>query len=328
MATEFRRRVITSTTPEDNESLIPPQDFGHAFHMIGNGVRETVQLTTAVLLEFQGAVKIILPLLSTEHQRQIYEIFNDYHKLLMTNQRFVTRSLILTARAQTSKELMESINIKIIDEMIETVQELLKKFLELNPILEEKLKDQRALKLWRNIFGMIAGIGIAACGVGLGAGFVAASGFTTALRVYLTTAGSITVASSTATGVYHVAQRLSELDLIMNNLKEIRKGLIQLTQNYSKMEEMILTLSDLDTTKQDFIKLLKETQTIVNQDGIIILLCPFFIIPFISIIFAYIIEYIRRYIKQRRKKQNQIQYLSMIIIISRSSNQTRLSAGI
>ncbi|CAF4219266.1 unnamed protein product, partial [Rotaria sordida] len=62
--------------------------------------------------------------------------------------------------------------------------------------------------------------------------------------------------------------------------------------------------------------------------GIIILLCPFFIIPFISIIFAYIIEYIRRYIKQRRKKQNQIQYLSMIIIISRSSNQTRLSAGI
>ncbi|CAF1223642.1 unnamed protein product [Rotaria sordida] len=142
MATEFRRRIITSTTTEDNDSLIQPQDFRNAFRMIGNGVRETVQLTTAVLLEFQGAVKVILPLLSTEHQRQIYETFNDYHKLLITNQRFVTRSLILTARAQTSKELMGSINIKIIDEMIETVQELLKKFLEPNPILEEKLKDQ------------------------------------------------------------------------------------------------------------------------------------------------------------------------------------------
>ncbi|CAF1456057.1 unnamed protein product [Rotaria sordida] len=57
-------------------------------------------------------------------------------------------------------------------------------------------------------------------------------------------------------------------------------------------------------------------------DGIIILLCPFFIISLISIIFAYIIEYIRRYINQRRKTQNQIQYLSIIIInTSLSSNQ-------
>ncbi|CAF2526367.1 unnamed protein product [Rotaria sp. Silwood2] len=56
-------------------------------------------------------------------------------------------------------------------------------------------------------------------------------------------------------------------------------------------------------------------------DGIIILLCPFFIIPLLSIIFAYIIEFIRQYIHQRRKKQNQIKYLSIMII---SSNQQDL----
>ncbi|CAF2937081.1 unnamed protein product [Rotaria sp. Silwood2] len=246
MATERRHRVTTSTITQDNGSRIQPQDFSSAVHMIGNGVRETVKLTTAAILEFQGAVKVILPQLSTEHQKQIYEVFNNYNKLLIKNQKFLTRSLILASRAQTSKELMESINIKIIEEMIETVQELLQRFFELNPILEEKLKDQRALKQWRNIFGMMAG-------------------FTTTLRVYLTTAGSITIASLMATSVMHVAQHASELDLIMKNLKEIRKGLIQLGQNYSKMQETIQLLLDSDTTKQDFIKLLKETQTIVDQ---------------------------------------------------------------
>ncbi len=51
-------------------------------------------------------------------------------------------------------------------------------------------------------------------------------------------------------------------------------------------------------------------------DGITILLYPFFIIPIISIVFAYIIECIRRYIHQRRRKQNQVEYLSIIILSS------------
>jgi predicted PurR-regulated permease PerM len=51
-------------------------------------------------------------------------------------------------------------------------------------------------------------------------------------------------------------------------------------------------------------------------DGITILIYPFFVIPIISIIFAYIIEYIRQYIHQRRREQNQLEYLSIIIILS------------
>jgi predicted PurR-regulated permease PerM len=51
-------------------------------------------------------------------------------------------------------------------------------------------------------------------------------------------------------------------------------------------------------------------------DGITILIYPFFLIPILSIIFAYIIEYIRQYIHQRRKQQNRIEYLTVIILLS------------
>jgi predicted PurR-regulated permease PerM len=54
-------------------------------------------------------------------------------------------------------------------------------------------------------------------------------------------------------------------------------------------------------------------------DGITILIYPFFLIPIISIVFAYIIDYIREYIHQRRREQIQLEYLSIIVILS--SNQ-------
>lgn len=56
-------------------------------------------------------------------------------------------------------------------------------------------------------------------------------------------------------------------------------------------------------------------------DGIAILLCPFLIIPFVSILIAYLIEYIRLYLSHRRQKQHeQMKYLSLIIV--QSSNQS------
>jgi hypothetical protein len=53
-------------------------------------------------------------------------------------------------------------------------------------------------------------------------------------------------------------------------------------------------------------------------DGIAILLCPFLIVPIVSIILAYMIECLRRYIHQRRRRrqQNQIEYFSIIILSS------------
>jgi hypothetical protein len=51
-------------------------------------------------------------------------------------------------------------------------------------------------------------------------------------------------------------------------------------------------------------------------DGITILICPIFVIPIISILCAYIIECIREYIHERRREQNQLEYLSIIIVSS------------
>lgn len=48
-------------------------------------------------------------------------------------------------------------------------------------------------------------------------------------------------------------------------LKEIRNQLSQLSQNYPQIEVMSQILSDEDSTKQDFIKLLKDTQDEVKK---------------------------------------------------------------
>jgi len=45
-------------------------------------------------------------------------------------------------------------------------------------------------------------------------------------------------------------------------------------------------------------------------DGITILIYPFVLIPILSIILAYLIDYIY----QRRKQQHQIKYLTMLIL--------------
>ncbi|UJR09110.1 hypothetical protein I4U23_013357 [Adineta vaga] len=51
-------------------------------------------------------------------------------------------------------------------------------------------------------------------------------------------------------------------------------------------------------------------------DGMIILVYPLVIIPILSFIFAYIIECIRNSILQRRKRQNQENYLRIIRLSS------------
>jgi len=55
-------------------------------------------------------------------------------------------------------------------------------------------------------------------------------------------------------------------------------------------------------------------------DGIVVLLCPFLIVPIVSIIFAYIIECIRQYIYRRRRQHDQIKYLSIIILSSKEED--------
>lgn len=132
--------VTVDNAPQDQLSDIPSRILS-----IANEVRKISQLSIAILQEFQGAVKAILPMFSPEHQNQIYETFVEYHRMLMISQKFLTRSLISAARVRTTAELIASIDIKIIEELSETVVKLLEKFYQLNPILEGKLKDERAI---------------------------------------------------------------------------------------------------------------------------------------------------------------------------------------
>jgi hypothetical protein len=59
-------------------------------------------------------------------------------------------------------------------------------------------------------------------------------------------------------------------------------------------------------------------------DGIAVLICPFLIVPILSIIFAYIIECIRQYIHRRRRQDEQIKYLSIIILSSNEQDHPPL----
>jgi len=265
MATGLHRRTTATTITEDNASQPQLEDHRSYFHLVGNGVRETVQLSTSIVQEFQYAVKDILPLLSVDEQNQIREIFKEYHNLLNISQKFLTRSLVLAARAKTATQLMSSIKIEDVEQMSGAVLVILEKFYKLNPILNEKLKDQRGIERLRNIFGLLTAVGLAACSVGIGYGTFSGSGFTKDLTVFLITAGPITGAASIATVVAHVVQHVSELDQVIVILKDIKSGLIQMSQNYSKIQGIIDILSDEDDTKREFIELLKNTQAKVNE---------------------------------------------------------------
>ena len=265
MTTERSHGRSTTTITADKASEDQRLDIPSSVLSITNAIREISQSSTAILQEFQGVVKAILPVLNAEEQNQVYEAFIGFHKMLMASQKFLTRSLILTARARTTTELVASIDIKTIEKLTTTVMELLEKFYKLHPILDGKMKDQRAIKLWRDIFSLLTAIGIAACSIGLGVGYFSSGGFTKYLKVFLVATGSITVASASATAAAHVAQHVSALDRMILILKDVAKQLSQLSQNYSKIEAMSQVLSDDDDTKERLMRLLRETEVEVNK---------------------------------------------------------------
>ncbi|CAF1088912.1 unnamed protein product [Adineta ricciae] len=244
--TRTRRREVTTTV--DDGLRNSSQDFRNVVHAVGTGMRDIARTTAEVLGEFQDALKPLMSEFSAEEQNQIYSAFLEYHELLTTSQRFLTRALILAARAWTSTELMASIDIQMIRDICSTVKALFEKFLKINPILQEKLKDQPALKRWRNILGLFAFIGF--CSIGIG---TAVARFT------------MTVATTAPAVMAHVAQHEAELSHLKSTLVEIRGVLTTLSQNYPKIEVTAQILSDGAHSRQDFIQLLKDTQAEVDK---------------------------------------------------------------
>ncbi|CAF0830965.1 unnamed protein product [Adineta steineri] len=265
MATITYTQTRKAAVAANDDSKVITHDYQHVIHTVGAGMRDIVRTSSEVLVEFQDALKPLLSLLSPDHQNQIYDTFIEYHKLLMASQKFLTRALILAARARTAKELIESINIQTIRDMCSNVEVLIEKFLKLNPILEEKLKYQQTLKRWRNILGLLTIIGTCAFGIGMVYGLYSSTGFTKDIKAFLVSTGVITIAAGAPTIVAHVAQHEAELNHMKMALKDIRNVLSKLSQNYPQIEEMAQILADDDNTRQDFIQLLKETQTEVNK---------------------------------------------------------------
>jgi hypothetical protein len=160
---------------------------------------------------------------------------------------------------------MELIDIKTIEELNKTVQELLNNIYKLDTILQEKLKDQKAIILRRNIFGFIACIGAAVFSICVGKACYSTSGFTKTLKNNLIRAGSITVIAAPSAIVAHFAQYISKMELIIMNFKEIRIILSQLGRNFTRIKAISQNLLDEDGTKQMLMKLLKDTQDEVNK---------------------------------------------------------------
>ncbi|UJR11588.1 hypothetical protein I4U23_015768 [Adineta vaga] len=265
MTTATRTQRTNAAVVTENDMQNTSEDFRNVIHKVGTGMRDIARTSSEVLTELQDALKPILPLFSEEEQNQMYDAFIGYHKLLISSQKFLTRALILAARARTSNELMASINIQMIHEMCSNVESLTEKFLRLNPILQEKLKDQQTLKRWRNILGLFTIIGVCSMGIACGIARFTSVGFSTSIKAFLTTTGAITVAAGAPAITAHVAQHEAELNHIKNSLKNIRNVLTKLSQNYPQIEEMAQILSDEDDTRRDFLRLLQETQIEVNK---------------------------------------------------------------
>ncbi|CAF0824529.1 unnamed protein product [Adineta ricciae] len=261
--TRTRRREVTATADDEPRNSSP--DFRNTVHAVGTGMRDITRTAAEVLGEFQDALKPLMSEFSAEEQNQIYNAFLEYHELLTTSQRFLTRALILAARARTSTELMASIDIQMIRDMCSTVGALLEKFMKINPILQEKLKDQQALKRLRNILGLFALISGCSIGIGAAVARFTSVGFTTGMKAYLVVAGSVTVATAAPAVMAHVAQHEAELNHLKSTLVEMRGVLTTLSQNYPKIEVTAQILSDDDHSRQDFIQLLKDTQAEVDK---------------------------------------------------------------
>lgn len=159
------RRTTEQRRDNDDLSLMIPtntqrtaipyslSDGGRAcFHTITTFANEAIQSAATTYAGFQGAMKDILPKLNETEQRECYDTFSDYHEMLMTTQRFVTRTLIRVNRAHRTNELLASIDLPSIRALCGQIRGLLNRFRNIQAIIDSKIKDERTLQTCRNVF--------------------------------------------------------------------------------------------------------------------------------------------------------------------------------
>lgn len=272
----MHRRIVTQREEGDDKSPMLPTntqtipapytspDVNIAyFRTITTFANEAIQSAATTYTGFQGAMKDILPKLSETEQSECYNTFSEYHEMLMTTQRFVTRTRIRIQRARQTSELLASVDLPSIRALCVQIRSLLNRFRKIQAVIDAKIKDERTLQTCRNVFlGLLALAGavcLIATGVGVGVGFTAGVKGTIAIS------GAVAAVAGTGALGTHVAQKVSTFELIMKNLRDTEELLGELSQNYAKVEAMSDLLVENDSSKAEFMKLLDELQVQVDK---------------------------------------------------------------
>ena len=265
------RRIHNSQTTLLSDQQQKPQEVSSygclsyspsdVMHCVSNGIHSVASTTRILFTEFEGVMKEILPKLSADECRQVRETFGQYQSMLMTTQEFLTRTTLRINHAETQEDLVRAIDIDTLMHLCDTTAGLLPKFWALNILIDEKVKDERAIKMWRNISLGLAGLAGSVLLIGTGVGM--AVGFTSAVKGVLLIAGATTVVGLTASGIAQAAQKLSAFEQVIKNLKEIKQLLSQLSQRYSMIRGMQGELRTSD--RLEFLGILKETKAEVDR---------------------------------------------------------------
>lgn len=233
----------------------------NVMHLVTNGIRSVASTTRVLFVEFEGAMKTILPKLSPDERRQVGETFGEYQLMLMTTQEFLTRTTLRIQHAETQEDLIHAIDLDTIVRLCDIATRLLPKFWELNILIGAKVKDERTIKNFRNIALGVTGLAASVLLIGTGVG--AAVGFTAAVKSVLLISGATAIVGLTAAGIAQAAQKLSSFEQVIKNLNEIKQLLSQLSQRYSMIRGMRGELRMNE--KFAFIDILKEAKLEVDK---------------------------------------------------------------
>jgi hypothetical protein len=230
-------------------------------HLVSNGISSVASTTRLLFVEFEGAMKTILPKLSPEERQQVCQTFGEYHGLLMTTLEFITRTTLRVNHSQTQEDLLRAIDLDILIRLCDITAQLLPKFWSLNILIGEKVKDERAIKMWRNIALGIAGF--SGCVLLIGTGVGAAFGFTAAVKSVLLISGATTIVGLSAAGIAQAAQKLSAFEQVIKNLNDIKALLSQLSRRYSIIRGLHGELQMDD--RSEFLDILRQAKLEVDK---------------------------------------------------------------
>lgn len=224
--------------------------------------RGAASITRTLLFQYGSLLKEVLPKLSLDEQRQVHDAFAQYHSMLMTSQKFLTRTTMLVKQAKTQRDLLRTIDAKILEHLINEAEILLTQFRKVHDSFHGKVKDEKVNKMLAD-FNETYTYSITCVAVGT---------LTYGLAVGFTPIAFQKPPTSLLAHWFRQRQRLKLQTQLTNrryseqlieNLKEIKSQLSKLSQDYARIDGMqdVLTMED----REDFLNVLADAQNEVNR---------------------------------------------------------------